>query len=772
VVIRSIEIATTLARRRSVRVGAAALAVLGIASGSLPLLDAPGYELGELAALLAALLAPFAGIAAVRDERTRPHPSPLAAFAGSALVLGALLGIFLAAALVRAALGPCSPLGPAAGFLPLLALPSALVGAGLAVATAVLAGGRRALAGGLYALAAVASLAWSLRAAYLGPAAFLFDPLLGAWPGPLYDEALAPDARAVLFGAAAAAEGLAIALFAEVWVRARRSGAGAAVAPALALVLAAGGAAGAHATLSALGLSGERAAVERALGGRREGARCTLLHPAEKPAAAVDALLAECEFHHADVARALGVEAPPRVVAWVYRSTEEKRRLVGAARTEYAKPWLGEIHLVDAPAPHPVLRHEVVHAVAAAVAGGPLGVPARAGVLVSAGLVEGLAVALETPRSHWTTHEWSRAARDEGFLPDVRGIVGPAGFWSQAPARAYTAAGSFLAFVLERHGAERLREAYRTGDLAAATGVPLDVLAAEWQRFLDGVEVPPGLADVARARLSRPSVFARRCAREIATMEERAGAAARTGRTAEACALYREAAARSGSPGGLKAAGDVLARAGDLAGAGEAYRDAEAAAADDGALRNAIAAARGDLAWRAGAREEAAAAWTAALAARPERADARLLQAKLVASADAELSAPARDYLLGLGDPAVALARVARLDHPLAAYLVGRALATRGELAAAIPELAHAAEGPLPSALSREAAFLLGEARCAVGERARGEAALRALLGDGASAADRARVEEALRRCAFEAAGDSTRPPGAAPSNGAARRSP
>jgi hypothetical protein len=227
VVIRSIEIATTLARRRSVRVGAAALAVLGIASGSLPLLDAPGYELGELAALLAALLAPFAGIAAVRDERTRTHPTPHSPGAGSALVHGALLGLFLAAALVRAALGPCSPLGPAAGFLPLLALPSALVGAGLAVATAVLAGGRRALAGGLYALAAVASLAWSLRAAYLGPAAFLFDPLLGAWPGPLYDEALAPDARAVLFGAAAAAEGLAIALFAEVWVRARRSGAGA-----------------------------------------------------------------------------------------------------------------------------------------------------------------------------------------------------------------------------------------------------------------------------------------------------------------------------------------------------------------------------------------------------------------------------------------------------------------------------------------------------------------------------------------------------------------
>jgi hypothetical protein len=743
------EIARTLARLRSVRAAAIALTALGAASGALPLLETPGYELGEAAALVAVLLAPFLGIAAVRLERTRPAPSPLAAFGGAATVLCGLVALLLAGALLRAALGRCSALGPAAGFLPLLALPSALLGAALAVAVAVLARGRRAAAALLYALVALASLALSLRGAYVGPAAFVFDPLLGAWPGPLYDEALAPDLRALLFRAGAAAEALAVAAFAEAAVRAGRAGARAALAPALALALAAGGAIGAGAALSALGLSGERDAVARVLGGRRDGARCTLLFPAEKPAAAVAALLTECEFHQADVARALGIARPPRVTAFVYRSAAEKRRLVGAAGTEYAKPWLAEIHLVDAPAPHPILRHEVVHAVAAPLAGGPLGVPARFGVVVSAGLVEGLAAALETPRGLWSIHETSRAARDLGLLPDVSRIFAPAGFFAEPPARAYTAAGSFLAFVLERHGAAAVREAYRTADLARATGVPLADLAAAWDRFLDDVEVPAGLAAAARARLSRRSLFARACAREVATLQGRAGEAAMGGRTEEACALYREAAALSGSATDLKAAADVRARAGELALAEAAYREAErAAAADDAALRGALAAARGDIAWRRGDFAGAAAAFGEALAAGPERADLRLLEAKRIAVGDAGLREATRDFLLALGDPAVALARAARVDHPLADYLLGRALATRGEAASALPALARAAQGSLPGPLAREAALLLGEARCAAGARGDGERGLSALRAD-ASAAEAERIEEALRRCAF-----------------------
>jgi hypothetical protein len=191
----------------------------------------------------------------------------------------------------------------------------------------------------------------------------------------------------------------------------------------------------------------------------------------------------------------------------------------------------------------------------------------------------------------------------------------------------------------------------------------------------------------------------------------------------------------------------VRARAGDLDRAEESYRAAALAAGDDVVLRAAIASAEGDLAWRRGEVAAAIASWSAALGAHPDRAEERLLEAKIVAAGDEALSTAAQPLLLGEGDPGVALARVALVSHPLSAYLVGRALASRGEAAAAIPPLERGAAGSLPGALGREAVFLLAQARCASGARSAGEASLRALASGAASAADRARAAEALRRC-------------------------
>ena len=279
-------------------------------------------------------------------------------------------------------------------------------------------------------------------------------------------------------------------------------------------------------------------------------------------------------------------------------------------------------------------------------------------------------------------------------------------------------------------------------------GVPLPELAEAWKRSLDAIEPAPGLLAHARARLARGSLFARRCAREVAGLEVRAAWAAAAGRTAEACALLETAAARSGDPRTLAAEGDVRARAGDLDGAARAYREAAVRVGDsDGALWATIVAARGDLAWRRDELGEAVSAWSAALATHPERGDARLLEAKIAAVSDPDLGPAARAYLLGEGDPAVALARVARERHPLAAYLVGRAVAIRGEAAAAIPDLERAERGRLPPELAREARLLLGEARCAAGEAEAGAETLRASAEDSAGAADRARAAEALRRC-------------------------
>ena len=749
---RAFALAMTLLRRRAGLAAAGALLLLGALGGLLPLLEVPGYELAMGGAWIGLLLAAPLGWAAAAAERGRPGGSPALAALAAALASTALLGLLFLAVAARAAIGPCRALDGAL-FFPVLALPSAWLGVSIAVALSW--PGRRGLLASGFPLVLLASLGATLLEAWRGPAAFAADHLLGLWPGPLYDEALRIDARVLLFRAGTVALAVLLAAASAAAER-RRTGrrGGAALAVAGLAVLAV---VGARVVLRVEVLDGDRDAIAAALGGLHHGAACTLVHPAELKPPAVAALSAECEFHAADLATALGLPAPPHVTVFVHRTDEEKRRHVGAGATSFTKPWLREIHLTLAASPHPVLRHELVHAVAAALRPGVLGVPARAGLLVQAGLVEGLAVALELPRGGWTLHEWTAALRDLGLAPDVASQLGPAGFWTSAPARAYTASGSLLAFLLERHGAAAVATLYRTGDFQGAFGRPLGPLVAEWQDYLAALPRPPGLAAAARARFSRPALFAVPCAREVAALEASAWSEAGHGQVASACAGLRRVSTLTGRVGPLKTAGDLLARSGALEQAEATYLEASRAAGDsDPALSAALASARADLAWRRGEPAAAAAGWLAARAGPLDRQDRRLLEAKLAALADPALSSAVRDWLLGLADPAVALPALERFDHPLTAYLAARARLARGEVVEALPLLRRADGGPLPELLREEARILLAETRCAGGERREGALGLAALRDEATTGVDRVRAEAGLRRCAFEA----TRPPG------------
>ncbi len=731
------------------------MVALGLVAGRVPLLEVPGFELAALGALCAAALGAPVGIAASRRQLELPRPSAPRAFARAAAALVALLAILFATATARGAVGSRCSASAGAAFLLVLALPCALLAASLGVFSGILARGRRIAAGLFYVGGALASLALTLRAAYLGPAAYALDHLLGYWPGPLYDEAIRIDERLLLFQVGTFAWTAALVAAAALLPAMRRHGSrepGAARSrwASLAVALAIG--ASVHGGMAARGDLASRAHVAGALGASRQGARCRIVFPAEKRPEEAERLLRDCELDTTLVTSALEIERPPKVTAYFYRSAAEKRRLVGAGRTDYTKPWLAEVHLVDAPAPHPVLRHELVHALASAFATGPLRVPARAGVLVSAGLVEGLAVAVDLPRGEWTAHEWTRAMRDLGLMPGLAGIIGPAGFFGAPPARAYTVAGSFLAFLLERHGAAPVKRVYGGTTFAQAFGKPLEALAAEWSAFLDGVVVPPALRAAADARFRRESLFARACAREVAGLEARADDLSRSGRPQEAVSLLRRAADLSGDPGDLRAAGDALRRSGDLEAAERAYLDALSRAHGRSALEGALQAVLGDLSWKRGDTAAAAERYRAALMLDPDPTEARLLAAKIAASEDPPLGEATAPWLLQLGDPAIALARVARSNAPLAEYLAGRAFLARGAPRLAERALSRIAKSSgLPGeAFTVEARRLLAEAQCAAGEWDRAAAGFSGLARNARGVAERLRAADAARRCELE----------------------
>jgi tetratricopeptide (TPR) repeat protein len=643
----------------------------------------------------------------------------------------------------------CSPFAHA-GFFPLLVAPAALLAASAGVFCRIAIPGRvRWLP--LYVLLLLASAAWTVWPLVLGPQVFAFNFFLGFFPGPLYDEALRVPAalgwfqlETVLWAAVLAT--LAAALFPAPGPSHPRHGA---------RVLA---------TLAMLGLGiavlemgavrfgfrSSDAAVRAVLGGRTETEHAEILYPREKPPEEVERLRRDVEFRLAQLAQFFG--APPaNVRVYVFRSPEEKQRWVGAGGTQFAKPWLGSVFVNDAPFPHPTLKHELAHVAAAAFGSGPFRVTSRWLVPII-GVVEGVAVAADDSTGELTLHAWAAGMRRQGLMPDLRTLLGLAGFWSAAPARAYTAAGSFLRYLQETQGTERLQRLLPHGDFVAAYGRSLEDLVAGWERMLDAFPLDESAVNRAFARFRTPSLFRRSCAREVAALAEEARAAA-VSNPARALQLLRTCTRlQPGEPDFLLAEAALLRRMERGAEAAEVLERADALVAGRPSLEAQVALARADLAWSRGDLQSAGALLQQAAALRPGRDLEREAEVKREVLADARVRPMLHAFFDASTDElrlwALERAREVAPEDGVVNYLLGRRLLALGIPGEAGDALGRALANSLPEQVSREAWRLVVSAHYRAGDCA----AVRSDLGrmPDLSEAVRAEVTEWQARCVFE----------------------
>jgi hypothetical protein len=739
-----------------------------------PLFGVPGFELALALSIALGLLGGGTGIAAAAQERrlllgVNPRPpgatreqAPGAAVGralGAALVLnvGVLVPPFVAATLFALLRTACDPF-ELVGFFPLLTLPSAL----LSAAAGVLCGfkaKRPAGAVGLYALLVGVSAVPTVWPIVLGPQVYAFNHFLGHMPGPLYDEALVITPALGWFRLETllwtwVLAGLTAALLDPSSGNLGRSGLrpgwlAVLALPLTAIVLM-------ETRGPELGLRMTDAYLAETLGGVRETEHFRLHYPRGKPREEVDRLARDMEFRWMQTQRFLGVAPTGRIRVWLYKDEKQKQRLVGAGRTQYAKPWLLALHIQDKPFPHNTLHHELAHVMAAPAGGGPFHVTTRLGVWPLMGLIEGFAVAADGPvQGDLTLHQWAAGMRRQKLAPDMRKLMGPEGFYQSAPARAYTVAGSFLLYLAETYGAPKLRTVYANGDFDEAYGRPLAELVSEWERHVDAL--PLDDADVARAfaRFRTGSLFARACAREVARLSESARDALASD-PEDALERYRRAAELQPEEPGFR-----LGQAAALS-ALERYEDAATVLttlADSGRVKGQavleaeVAMARADVAMRREQPDEARRFLDVALAkdAGPELT--RTAQVKLAAldlparraPIDAYFRAPQEELRLLLLSQSLA----ALPGDPYLRYLLGRRLHQVGAPSLAGEELqrALAAEG-LPDALRREAVRLRVEAAYLAGDCGAVRHEVGALPDFGP--AFRATADEWRERCDFE----------------------
>lgn len=745
----------------------------GAALVMVPLLGLPGYELSAALAVGQGLLGGVAGIAAARQERrmiqgidprpkgsTRSDSSLVSMLraVGAALLFNVLTlvpPLFFSVGYALASTR-CDPFA-AFGFFPWLTLPSALMAAALGVFVGLAS--RRALVSALLYLVGVLVFAGFTAFPLLtGPQVYAFNHLGGYLPGPLYDEAIRPGAPLYWFRLETLLWAAVVLVFTALMLDMKTGQltrphlrVGAAV-----LLGALGfGIFALEERAPALGIRMTDSALHEKLGGRRESEHVELIYPRGKPKADVERFLNELEFRHAQVSAFLGATPEGKVrVVW-YRSAAEKQSLVGAGGTQFAKPWRREVHVNDAPFPHPVVKHELVHAMAAPFGARPFGVTATVfGLFPHAGLIEGLAVAADEPVDDLTLHQWAAGMKAEKLLPDLRELMKPTGFYASAASRSYSAAGSFVHWLGERHGGEKLRQLYAHGDFQGVYGQSLDALASEWETFLDAVPLEPEARAQAFGRFRRGSLFQRPCAREVATLQHEGAEVLPSDPDLAVTKFARCAELQPDEPGHVLNQARALEKAGRAGEAAEALRRLLPTVEDKPAVAAELAMGAADVAVKRGFADEAKGLLEKILALAPSPAMDRTARVKLHALAH-PTAGPALWAYFEDGQEDVKLLRLREAleavpEDPYLSYLLGRRLTQSREGALALPYLKRTLsfEG-LPESIRLEALRLRAEAGYLANDC--GDVAATVGLAPSASEAWKAKLFEWQQRCEFDA---------------------
>jgi hypothetical protein len=197
-----------------------------------------------------------------------------------------------------------------------------------------------------------------------------------------------------------------------------------------------------------------------------------------------------------------------KIHSYIYYNSDQKKRLTGAGQTSYVPVWISQdqTHIAQSHL-NRVLKHELVH-----IAGKQFG--NWFGASINIGLIEGLAVALDTNRYRSSIDQLVAAREEWPDADDLQRMFSPLGFYSAAGPISYVISGSFVKHLIDHYPVESFKKAYRTGNIEYAYApLTFEDLTAGWHQYLENVDLEEEDIRRSAALFRTPSIFDKPCPR-------------------------------------------------------------------------------------------------------------------------------------------------------------------------------------------------------------------------------------------------------------------
>ncbi|RPI05739.1 MAG: hypothetical protein EHM64_05445 [Ignavibacteriae bacterium] len=503
---------------RTFQLSALLLVLFSILCTQIPLLNYLGFEFSAATVLLAGYISGIFTLASWKNTSPERPPDVWRFIGRSTGAVLVLLTIPLLISLANILFVRNCSVGEGAKLYALTVIPGAIFSSALALLIGVVFGRWRKTA---FSLLFILILLHIPAVTLLRPQLFAFNPIMGYFPGFTYDETLQVTQKLLTYRLATLAAAGSIAAASVWWWQRRRKtkeqsdGAWsslpvaelivlAVLVPAVVIVF----------TLSdRLGFSSSENFIRQKLAGNYKTTHFDIIYSAGSVKRERMEQIGQLhEFYFETLTREMNIRTQERITSFLYASPEQKGRLIGAANTVIAKPWLRQIHL-NYPGFESSLKHEMAHVLAANFGWSPLK------IAPNAGLTEGFAMAMgETSMIEEPLHRAASLVAASGVHPDPRSLFGGLGFFQANPSISYTLAGSFCRFLIDSFGIDQFKLLYGGGDERNLYHHDLNTLIGEWQASIKRIPLDGADSTNAKYYFRRPSIFGKECARVIANL--------------------------------------------------------------------------------------------------------------------------------------------------------------------------------------------------------------------------------------------------------------
>jgi len=216
------------------------------------------------------------------------------------------------------------------------------------------------------------------------------------------------------------------------------------------------------------------------------------------------------EYYYQELEKYFEISLDEKIHSFIFYDNDQKKDLFGSRNADIAKPWLNQIYITYDNWDH-TLKHELAHCFSADFGAGILKLASGLNPM----LIEGIAEAADGNYNDNGLHFMAALAYNSGYKLDLEYLLTKIGFYSQSSSSSYIYAGSFIQYLIKKYGIIKFKKYYITGEYKDSYGVELSNTLALYYKFLTDQDYNFS-EDKAHYYFGRKSIFQKVCPRAIA----------------------------------------------------------------------------------------------------------------------------------------------------------------------------------------------------------------------------------------------------------------